>query len=75
MQNAAWYMNAFNKIKAPDPVTGDCDMISPRTAQAEHHQCREVRMLSIAGELAQRQFLLRNLQPYRVESVSGHSQG
>ena len=37
--------------------------------------CREVRMLSIAGDLAQRKFLVRNLQPYRVESVSGHTQG
>lgn len=37
--------------------------------------CPEVRRLSIGGEQMQRQWLIEHLQPYRVESLQGDSQG
>ncbi len=37
--------------------------------------CPEVRRLSIAGEEAQRQWLLARLQPYRVEPLQGSANG
>ncbi len=37
--------------------------------------CAEVRQLSIGGDLAQRQWLVQRLQPYRVESLEGQSVG
>lgn len=37
--------------------------------------CQEVRRLAIAGADAQRSFLVDRLQPYRVESLAGQSDG
>jgi membrane-bound lytic murein transglycosylase A len=45
------------------------------TATANVHLCPEIRSLSIASSAEQRAWMMQKLQPYRVESLQGQSDG